>query len=170
MDFRILLEKITPALKYIARRNTLYGFYSAEDLYQEMCLFLWQHYAGGLPLGINQAYVIKACEFHLKNFLRKGRPKASTISLQTLVSSRGQSLEDILEDQRSDFRPHLENKISVDQIKALGLTAKEREVVSCLLCGYTVRQTAAQLGVSHVMVLKHKKNIAKKLRQSGYQR
>ena len=89
MDFRILLQKITPALRYIARKHLLYGFYDEEDLYQEMCLFLWQNYANGLPMGINEAYVIKACEFHIRNFLRKGRPKTTILSLEDLISPKG---------------------------------------------------------------------------------
>jgi trk system potassium uptake protein TrkH len=30
-----------------------------------MCLYLWQEYSQGLPIGINEAYVIKGCEFHI---------------------------------------------------------------------------------------------------------
>jgi len=64
MDFRVLLEKITPALRSIARKYLLRTSYDEEDLYQEMCLYLWQEYSQGLPIGINEAYAIKGCEFH----------------------------------------------------------------------------------------------------------
>jgi len=165
MDFRILLEKITPALRYIARRNLLYGFYSEEDLFQEMCIYLWQNYSDGLPIGINESYVIKGCEFHLKNFLRKGRPKAMISSLDEVISSRGQTLGDILEDEKANFRLSIEDKLTVDEIKNLGLTEKENSVISYLLKGYTVRDIAKEIGISHVMVLKHKKNITKKWRK-----
>ncbi|MDD5617926.1 MAG: hypothetical protein PHG69_02425, partial [Candidatus Omnitrophica bacterium] len=70
MDFRILLERITPALRSIARKHLLRTFYDEEDLYQEMCIYLWQEYSQGLPLGINESYVIKGCEFHILNYLR----------------------------------------------------------------------------------------------------
>jgi len=162
MDFRILLEQITPALKFIARKHLLYGFYSEEDLYQEMCLYLWQHYKDGLPIGINKAYVVKGCEFHLKNFLRKGRPKAMLSSLDAPITSEGLTLGDILEDEKSDFRPGLEDKLTVDKIKNIGLNEKENAVLSNLMKGYTVREIAKELGISHVMVLKYKKNIVKK--------
>jgi RNA polymerase sigma factor (sigma-70 family) len=157
MDFRILLEKITPALKYIARKHLFYSYYSEEDLYQEMCLYLWQHYAGGLPIGINEAYIIKGCEFHIQNFLRKGRPKAPISSLDELISSGGLTLADILEDKKGDFRSAIDNKVTIDEIAEIGLTDKEKSVLSYLLKGYTVREIAKELGVSHVMVLKHKK-------------
>jgi len=170
MDFRILLEKITPALKYIARKHLLTSFYSEEDLYQEMCLYLWQHYGQGLPIGINEAYVIKGCEFHIQNFLRKGRPKAMLSSLDELISPEGLTLGDILEDKKEDFRLNIENKLTVDEIKSLGLTDREKSVITYLLKGYTVREIAKEIGVSHVMVLKYKKSIIKKWRNKGYQK
>lgn len=162
MDFRILLEKITPALKAIARRHLLYSFYSEEDLYQEMCLYLWQHYGQGLPIGINESYVIKGCEFHIQNFLRKGRPKVVLSSLDEIISSGGQTLGDILEDKKENFSSRMEDNLTVDKLKNIGLTDREKSVLSCLLKGCTVRETAGQMGISHVMVLKYKKNIIKK--------
>lgn len=170
MDFRILLEKITPALKYIARKHLLYGFYDEEDLYQEMCLYLWQNYANGLPIGINEAYVIKACEFHIQNFLRKGRPKAPLSSLDKLISTGNITLGDILEDNKTNLESDIDYKLTVDEIKSIGLSDKERTVFSSLLKGYTVREIAKEMGCSHVMVIKHKKSIIKKWRGKGYQK
>lgn len=168
MDFRILLKKITPSLKYIARKHLLYGFYDEEDLYQEMCLYLWQNYANGLPIGINEAYVIKACEFHIQNFLRKGRPKTSISSLEGLISKGSLTLGEILE--KTDPESQTDYKLTVDNIKSIGLSDKERIVVSCLLKGYTVREIAKEMSCSHVMVIKHKKNIIKKWKEKGYQK
>ncbi len=162
MDFRILLEKITPALRFIARKHLLLCFYDEEDLYQEMCLYLWQHYGHGLPIGINESYVIKGCEFHIQNFLRKGRPKVSLSSLDELISPEGLTLGDILEDKKEGFGSGMENRLSIDEIKNMRLTDKERSVLSYLLKGCTIREAAGQMGISHVMVLKHKKAIIKK--------
>jgi DNA-directed RNA polymerase specialized sigma24 family protein len=170
MDFKILLGKVTPALRKIARRYVLWGFYSEDDLYQEMCLFLWQKYQYGLPIGINEAYVIKGCEFHIQNFLRKGRPKAPTTSLDALINTSGLTLGDILEDKKENFGVRIENKLTVDEIRNLGLTEKEKSVLSCLLKGNTVREAATELGISHVMVIKYKKNIIKKWKKKGYQK
>ena len=165
MDFRILLEKITPALRYIARKHLLTGSYDEGDLYQEMCLYLWQHYGHGLPIGINESYVIKGCEFHIQNFLRKGRPKVILSSIDELINSEGMTLADILEDKKETFSLKIENKLTIDEIKNMGLTDKERAVLSCLLKGYTVREAASQLGISHVMVIKYKKRIIAKWRE-----
>lgn len=165
MDFRILLEKITPALRYVARKHSLCGFYDEEDLFQEMCLYLWQHYGNGLPIGINESYAIKGCEFHIQNFLRKGRQKVTLSSLDELVSPEGPTLGDILEDKKEAFGSRMENKLTIDEIKSMGLTERERSVLSYLLKGYTVREIANEVGVSHVMVIKHKKAIIKKWRK-----
>ncbi|MFH1189594.1 MAG: sigma-70 family RNA polymerase sigma factor [Candidatus Omnitrophota bacterium] len=165
MYFRVLLEKITPALRAIARKHLLCGFYDEEDLYQEMCLYLWQHYGYGLPIGVNESYVIKGCEFHIQNFLRKGRPKAVLSSLDELVTPDGPTLGDILEDKREGPASNPERAITIDELKSAGLTEKEKSVLSSLLKGYTVRETAARMEISHVMVLKHKKAIIKRWRK-----
>jgi len=165
MDFRILLEKITPALRYVARKHLLYGSYDEEDLYQEMCLYLWQHYKRGLPIGINESYAIKGCEFHLQNFLRKGRQKVMLSSLDELVTAEGLTLADILEDTRERPGSRIESEITIDEIRSAGLTKRERSVLSCLLKGYTVREVAHEIGVSHVMVVKYKKAIVRKWRR-----
>ena len=119
-----------------------------------MCLYLWQNYQYGLSIGINEAYVIKGCEFHIQNFLRKGRPKAALLSMDALISMGGFTLGDILEDKKENFSTKIENKLTVDEIKNLGLTEKEKSVLSYLLKGLTVREAAKELGISHVMVLK----------------
>ena len=165
MDFKILLEKITPGLKYIARKHLYYSLYSEEDLYQEMCLYLWQHYGNGLPIGINEGYVIKGCEFHIQNFLRKGRPKVKFSSLDELITPGGLTLADILEDKKEGFGSIMENKLTVDELKNIGLTDREKSALSYLLKGCTARETAKEMDISHVMVLKHKKNIIKKWRR-----
>ena len=164
MEFKILLEKVTPALKFIARRHLLSGFYSEEDLYQEMCLYLWQRYGQGLPIGINESYAIKGCEYHLQNFLRKGRPMVVFSSIDELVAPGGVTLGDILEDKSEPLRSRIDSELTIDEIKNIGLTDKERAVLSSLLKGYTAREAARELGISHVMVLKYKKGILKKWR------
>ncbi|MDD5679810.1 MAG: sigma-70 family RNA polymerase sigma factor [Candidatus Omnitrophica bacterium] len=162
MDFKILLEKITPALRAIARKHVFYSFYDAEDLFQEMCLFLWNNYSQGMPIGINEAYVIKGCEFHILNFLRKGRPKALILSIDEIVTPEGLKLGDVLEDKRNSRLTNADQNIGIEDIKNAGLTDREKRVFSLLLEGKTAREAAKELGISHVMVLKYKKKIMQK--------
>lgn len=162
MNFRVLLEKITPALRNIARKQILTGFYDEEDLYQEMCLYLWQTYSEGLPIGINEAYVIKGCEFHLMNYLRKGRKRFMMQSLNEELTEGGGTLMDALRDTRVNGITDIDNKLSIDDINNMDLSLKEKKVFSGLIKGQTVREIAGEMGISHVMVLKYKKNIIKK--------
>ncbi len=168
MDFKILLEKITPALKAIARKNVLCGFYGADDLYQQMCLYLWQRFKEGMPIGINEAYVIKACEFYILNYLRKGRRAPACYSLDAPISDNQMKLQDVLSDKKKAV-DSTDINISMNDIKNKNLTQKEKKVLALLLEGHTVREAASKLGISHVMVIKYKKNIIKKSKKRGYQ-
>ncbi|HOX54599.1 MAG TPA: sigma-70 family RNA polymerase sigma factor [Candidatus Omnitrophota bacterium] len=170
MDFKVLLEKITPALRNIARKHLLKGFYDENDLYQEMCLYLWQEYSEGLPIGINEAYAIKGCEFHILNYLRKGRKKFRFVSIDDPISEEGVTLKDIIPAPQDMFLSDLDNQLTIDDIRNKGLTKKESEVFSFLIKGYTVREIAAEIGISHVMVVKYKKKIMNKFKLKGYQK
>jgi len=170
MDFKVLLEKITPALRNVARKHLLKGFYDENDLYQEMCLYLWQEYSEGLPIGINEAYVIKGCEFHMLNYLRKGRKKFRLISLDEPISEEGGTLKDVIPDPQNTLLSDLDNKLTIDDIRNKNLTKKESDVFSLLIKGYTVREIAEQIGISHVMVVKYKKKIMDKFKIKGYQK
>jgi DNA-directed RNA polymerase specialized sigma24 family protein len=135
MDFKILLERISPALRGIARKHVLKGPYDLDDLYQEMCLYLWQNYSEGLPIGINEGYAIKGCEFHILNHLRKGRTRFKFVSLDEPISE-GNTLKDIIRDPKENFLVDLENRLSIDDIKSDLLTEKEKKVLSYLVKGY----------------------------------
>lgn len=161
MDFKILLERITPALKAIARKNVLCGFHDADDLYQQMVMYLWGRFKDGIPIGMNKAYVIKACEFYLLNFLRKGRRAPFHYSLDAPVRDTNMTLMDTLHDKR-DTLSESESSINIDLIRDKSLTAKERRVLEMLLEGYTVREIADKMGISHVMIIKYKQKIIAK--------
>jgi RNA polymerase sigma factor (sigma-70 family) len=170
MDFKILLEKITPALKAIAKRHVLKGFHDTEDLYQEMCIYLWNNYRNGLPIGINESYVIKGCEFHILNFQRKGGKKPLFTSLDMPLDSDGNTLKDVLADERHPLFDKADSSITIKDIKTKDLDGREKKVFGLLVKGYTVREAAERIGISHVMVVKIKKKIIEKLKKRGYQR
>ena len=169
MDFKILLEKITPILKRVARKHILRGFYDENDLYQEMCLYLWQNYSEGLPIGINESYVIKGCEFHILNHMRKGRSRFKSVSLDEPISEKGGTLKDMLEDKSPMSLSNTDTRLTIEDIRNKGLSVKEMKVLGLLIKGHTVREIAKILSVSHVMVLKYKKSIIKKANIKGYQ-
>jgi RNA polymerase sigma factor (sigma-70 family) len=169
MNFKILLEKITPALKAIARRNILYGFYDQDDLYQQMRLYLWHRFSDGMPIGMNEPYIIKACEFYLLNFLRKGRRTPVHLSMDMPFAEGALTLRDTIPSGCGCPADSMDSNISINEIKNKRLTDKERRVLDLILKGNTIREIASILGISHVMVLKYKKNIIKKAKTRGYQ-
>jgi len=163
MDFETLLKKISPRLKRIAKSHSGHGFFiDEEDLYQEMCIHLWKNYKDGKPTGINKAYIVRGCEFHILNYLRKEREKARIVSLEEPLDEDGNTLEDILPDTRESLDKFIDRDLTIEDIKNNGLTTREKEVFSLLLNGLTVREAGKELGISHVMVVKVKNRIIKK--------
>ena len=170
MDFDILVEKISPRLKITAKRYSSRNILAGEDdLYQEMCIYLWNNYGNGVPFGINDAYIIKGCEFHILNFLRTKREKALLVSLEEPINQEGDTIEEILPASDESHEKKVDRELVFDKIRNNGFTGNEKNVLELLLRGCTMREAAKELGISHVMVLKYKKKIIKKWHKKGYQ-
>lgn len=166
MDFEILLKKISPRLRRIAKSRNGHGsFIDKEDLYQEMCIHLWNHFKDGVPAGLNGFYIARGCEFHILNYLRREREKATILSLEKPLNEEGYTLKDILPDTKEPLDSYVDRKITLSEIKNNGITKREKEVFSFILEGYTVREIGKKLGISHVMVIKYKQRIIKKWRR-----
>ena len=163
MFFKILHEKVKSRLKMIARKHSRRLLSADEDdLYQEMCIHLWDKFKNGVPEGINESYIVRGCEFHLLNYLRKGKEAMTVVSLEEPISEDGSTLKDLLPEEREPVDSYVERKIVIEEIKKNGFTKREKEVFSFLLDGYTVRETGKALGISHVMVVKFKRRIVEK--------
>ncbi len=168
MNFEMLYDKICPRLKKMARYYNGHSFFVDEDdLYQEMCVYLWGTYKAGMPSGINEPYVIKGCEFHIRNYIRKQRPKASFTSLQEPVGDSGDTLQDVLPDRKEPLDVLAQRDIAIDEIRNNGLSGMEKKVLVLLLEGHTAREAGKALGISHVMILKYKQRIIKKCRKES---
>ena len=90
MDFETLFKKTSPRLKRIARSYNGRSFFIDEwDLYQEMFIHLWNNFKDGAPAGMNEAYIVKGCEFHILNYIRKEREKATIVSLEEPLNEDG---------------------------------------------------------------------------------
>jgi RNA polymerase sigma factor (sigma-70 family) len=166
MDFQILFRKVSPVLKQIARSyKTKETSFDGDDLYQEMCIHLWNNFKDGVPAGVNEAFIVRGCEFHILNYLRKKREKAVLLSLEKPVSEDGDILKDILPDTKEPLDRYIDRKITIQDIKNNGISKREKEIFSFLLEGYTVREVGDRLGISHVAVIKSKQRIIKKWRK-----
>ena len=163
--FDQLYRKIAPRLKKIAKRHNGHGsFIDEDDLYQEMCVYLWDHYRDGVPEGINEAYIAKGCEFHILNYLRKNREKVYIISIDQPLNEEGETMRDILPD-RSRPRETVDNDMVKEEIRNNGFSEKEKAVFFLLAEGRTMREAGRRLNISHVMVLKYKKKLIKDMRR-----
>lgn len=163
MNFETLLKRISPRLKKIARNHNGHGFFiDEEDLYQEMCLYLWNNFKNGIPPGINDAYIVKGCEFHILNYLRREREKAIIVSLEEPLNEDGYTLKNVLPDTEEPLEKILDKGLTIEDIKNNAITKKEKEVFSLILGGYTVREIGEKLDISHVMVIKYKQRIINK--------
>ncbi len=175
MDFKTLYERISPRLRIRAKRiatnhNGHSLFIDDEDLYQEMCIHLWKKFKDGVPAGINEAYIVRGCEFHILNYLRKEREKIRILSLDQPINENGDTLKNVLSNRAESLDRSVDTKITIEHIRNNGLTKREKEVFSLLLEGYTVRETGKELGISHVMVIKYKQRIIKKCQRRGRKR
>lgn len=163
MDFLLLYNRIAPRLRRIARSRNGHGFFIDEDdLYQEMCVHLWNKFRDGVPSGINDSYIIKGCEFHILNYMRTKREKAQIMSLEEPVNENGYMLKDVLPAVSESMDKYIDRKMTIDSIMNNGFTKREKDVFSLLLKGYTVREAGERLGISHVMVVKLKKRLIDK--------
>ena len=166
MDFKTLFDKISPRLKRIAKRYSHYNqFLDENDLHQQMSLYLWQRFKDGVSEDMNESYIIKSCEFHILNHLRKNKEKLKTVSLDKPINEEKDTLKDVLSCEEERIDESLDRKIVIDHIMNNGFTKREKNVFSLLLESHTVREIGSILGVSHVTAVKCRKRLVEKCRK-----
>jgi len=159
MSFEELVKRISPTLKRITYRlNGHYTFFNDEDLFQEALIHLWEDFQDGKLQDKTDSYILQGCHFHLKNYLRKVKPKMKLVSLDLPVSDEnGRNIEETLFLQAQDSQSgidYLHNKFLVETIRNNGFTQREKEILSFCAQGLTTRAMGERLGVSHVRVIK----------------
>lgn len=163
MDFITIYNRVSPRIRRIAMRHkSRLACVDEDDLYQEMCKHMWEHYRYGAGEDVNDYYIARGCEFHILNYLRTKKEKAPLSRLEDPINENGNTLKDIIPDGSEEVHRMVDRKITIDTIMNNGFTKREKEVFGLLLKGYTTREAGEQLGISHVMVVKSKKNLIKK--------
>jgi RNA polymerase sigma factor (sigma-70 family) len=165
MYFEELVERISAKLRKITvKLNGRYTHLDENDLFQEALLHLWTYFQAGKLENKTESYILQGCYFHLKNYLRKIDKKTNLVSLDTSLDQEDTSWEEILylENVKSFF-DYFEMQDLLQRIRNNGLSKREKEILSFSLEGLTVREIGKKLGISHVMVIKLKKNLQRKL-------
>jgi len=162
MRFKQLYKRIAPRIKLmaygIAGRNFNVSL-DEKDLFQEGVIWLWNNFKDGVPEGINDAYIVKGCKFHLLNYIRKKRDKAWFLSIDKPMDDKGSTLRDILPQDTEPLYKLIDRDIILEHIHNNGFSSRAKKAFSLLLKGYTVREVGQKIGISHVMVVKYKKQI-----------
>ena len=164
MGFDELYDRVSPRLKRIANfYNGRSSSFDRDDLYQEMAGHLWNNFKNGVPEELNDAYIIKGCEFHILNYMRKEREKVYKVSMEAPINENGDTLRQTLSDGAESLDRKVDKKMLVDYIMNNGFSNREKGVFKLLLEGYTVREAGEKLGISHVMVVKLKSKLISKV-------
>jgi RNA polymerase sigma factor (sigma-70 family) len=167
MEFSELFKRIASRVRIIARKYRCFSpFFNEEDLYQEMCMYLWSTFKDGAPPHLNDAYIVRGCEFHILNYLRKEREKIRKVSLDEEINEQGESLKDVLVTRGETMDVYLDKKLTIEYILNNGFSRREKEVFSLLIKGHTVREAGSILGISHVMVVKLKNRLIEKYQKN----
>lgn len=172
-EFRILIEQLRPSLNRLAARNRFLGCIDRDDLYQEALINLWNRIQGNEFKDKTRGYIIKSCYFHIQNYIRTHKVNNRLVSIDEPLYYNDDaggtlSLKDILEDNKSSFFEDLNSKLIVDGILNNGLSKREKDVARYLYQGLNLREIAKKIGISHVGVLKIKKNICLKYKKKFF--
>jgi RNA polymerase sigma factor (sigma-70 family) len=157
-NFEEWLAYLSQPLKRLAHRfGSRSSACDASDLYQEMVIFLWKSFEEGKFQNCKAGYLIKGCEFHLRNTLRKWTHH-EVVSLEEPINEEGDTLKDCVADPVCLSR-NLEVQLTIDEILSNGYSPMVKRVFALLLQGLTTREVGARVGVSHVRVVKLKQEL-----------
>ena len=163
MSFEVLTKRISPTLKRITHKlNGHYTFFNDEDLYQEAMMHLWVGFRKGVLNDKTDSYILQGCYYHLKNYIRKTQDNVTLLSLTAPVGEDGKTMEESLPSDETSLFDYLDGKLQLEMAEQKYLTTREKEVLSFLMEGMSMREVGSKLGISHVMVLKIRNKIKEK--------
>ena len=169
MEFRDFLKKLTPKLKAIAfKLNRGLSSMDEHDLFQEAVLFLWRNFATGAFRDKTDSYILQACYFYLQNYIRSSKDRFNRLCLDDTESDFSRFLEEKIsgsDHSHEDFLEQLDVRLIAHVIRNNGLSDREKELLPLFAEGLTTRQIGARVGLSHVRVVKMKKEIGDKCRK-----
>lgn len=168
MSFEALIERISPKLKGIIYKiHGSFHSFSEDDLYQEAVLQLWVDYKNGKLSDKTDSYILQGCYFYLKNYIRMLQDKTSLMSVNMPINEEGTQLQDVLSSQEeTPVEEGLDMDTLMEEVFKNGLSRKEKEIAFFYLQGWTTREIAQRLGISHVSIVKLEGKIRQKCKKS----
>ncbi|HAM38311.1 MAG TPA: hypothetical protein DCP53_02760 [Elusimicrobia bacterium] len=164
MNFNDIIELVKKELEQISLRYNNYSNYvDKNDLFSEMILHLWQEWKCKKFDNKTKSYIIQSCYFYLRNYLRINEDKYKILSLDDSVNDDGLTVKDTISDNSVPMLDVVEYDMVFQKIVNNGLSRIEKEIYKLIYNEYTVREIGKKLNISHTMVVKHKKNILKKV-------
>jgi len=168
MSYEELIDRISPKLKGIVYKiHSSFHSFSEEDLYQEALLQLWVDHNNGKLSDKTDSYILQSCYFYLQNHIRTLKNKTSLMSVNMPVDEANRELQEALlspqeapADEEADMDALMEGVFNND------LSRKEKEITFFYLQGWTTREIAQRLGISHVSVVKLEGKIREKCKKS----
>jgi DNA-directed RNA polymerase specialized sigma24 family protein len=133
-----------------------------DDLAQEAIIHLWLR-ESQCP-GQTESWYLQSCRFHLQNLLRLGRSVDATKhhgSLRPLSDAFEQPGNSADESAGGSSVPALVSAREALALLSRWLTPTEKRVLDFLMEGFSVRDVAARLGMSHTSVIRHRRQIAR---------
>jgi RNA polymerase sigma factor (sigma-70 family) len=172
-QFEDMMKKLSPTLRRIAHRlNGRFTFFNEDDLFQEAITHLWLTYNKGTLSDKTDSYILQGCFFYLKNYIRTALDKATLTSLQELINESESPLEELIAAKGNSATDVIDDKLIKEYTDAR-LDDRERKVLELAYEGLTVREIGRRLGISHVMVVKIRGRLKKKIThfkdERGYQ-
>jgi RNA polymerase sigma-70 factor (ECF subfamily) len=168
MAFEELIKRISPKLKGIVYKiHASFRSFSEEDLYQEAIMQLWVDHNEGKLADKTDSYVLQGSYFYLKNYIRKIQDKTSLVSVNAMISEGGAQWQDLLPAQEESALEEVSDiDTLMEEVFKNKLSRKEKEIVFFYLQGWTTREIALRLGISHVSVVKLEAKIREKCKKS----
>ncbi|HQJ14978.1 MAG TPA: sigma-70 family RNA polymerase sigma factor [Candidatus Omnitrophota bacterium] len=168
--FERMISRLNQKLKGIAYKVHWQGcYFNNEDLYQEALLHLWKEYNSGNILGKTDSYILQGCYFHLKNYMRTTLDKVRPVSLDEPCGPDHAGLLDSFRASvtgaSDDYISSLNSRMLVEAIYNNGLSDKEKQLLPLFAEGLSTREIGRRAGISHVRVIKMRRQIEKKCRK-----
>ena len=170
-SFDTIVNALMPSIRKICTKNRFLGCIDRDDLIQEALISLWKRFACGQLRDKTISYVLKGCYFHIQNYIRTHKVRCDIKSLDEPIAREGPDiiyLKDIIPDTVESPLQRLNCKLIVDDLMHNGLRSREKEVVSLLYNGLTLREAAEALGISHVRVFKIKQAICSRYKDKFF--